>query len=299
VFLLLTVFGMFLGMNAGSVYSMAGGLPPKYMGALFLGQGIAGIGAVVLRASSLVMWPTNAASDNFYIGCMAYVLVTSGFIMFCGMLQFRLKHNDFAVYHLWQNPGFKPRYDFNPMNSFISDSMSDGGMSDRLPSPMILSKRGPVLDRSDSYSDVSNRVRSNFRKTKGLLYAIVFVIFITLMLFPASVTDTYLNLVDSRGLSESWYQLLIIFLFNVSDTSGRVLAGKFDLAREKVVFWSYFRVLFIATFLLTDFKAAPRWLWDTDWFKILNLVAFAMSNGYLATLCAIKAPGTVKEHRRA
>ena len=58
-------------------------------------------------------------------------------------------------------------------------------------------------------------------------------------------------------------------------------------------------MIFIATFLLTDFAAPPTWIWGADWFKVLNLVLFAFTNGYLGTLCAVKAPGTVKKSHRA
>lgn len=59
------------------------------------------------------------------------------------------------------------------------------------------------------------------------------------------------------------------------------------------------RIIFIATFLLTDFQVPPTWLFGLDWFKVLNLVLFSFTNGYLSGLCAIKAPGTVRESRRA
>lgn len=92
-----------------------------------------------------------------------------------------------------------------------------------------------------------------------------------------------------------------MFIFNVFDTIGRWAGGKkqLDLQISTVNISSYLRTLFIGTFLLTDFIAPPAWVWNTDWFKILNLVLFAFTNGYISTLCAVKAPGTVKETRRA
>jgi hypothetical protein len=277
---------------------MAGGLPSKYMGAIFLGHGISGIASNVFRALSLVIWPAAANPSNQYIGVMAYVLLASVFTFCCGMCQFVLKKNEFAIYHLWKNPGFRPRY--VPMHdaSFISDDASEvGGMSPRL------SKKGPVLHRSDSLSSVSDTVRTNFRKTKGLLYALCSVVIISVMIFPGTVADTSFTFVNNLGLvnTEAWYQLTVVFIYNCFDTVGRWLGGnpKFDLSRHKIRFWSHARVIFIATFLLTDFVAPPAWIWNTDWFKLLNLIAFAMSNGYLATMAAVKAPGTVKESRRA
>jgi Nucleoside transporter len=92
-----------------------------------------------------------------------------------------------------------------------------------------------------------------------------------------------------------------VTIFNVFDTVGRYFGGieAFTIQNKWVNYNSYARVVFIATFLLTDFVAPPTWLWDADWFKITNLVLFAFSNGYIGTLCAVKAPGTVEESRRA
>ena len=38
----------------------------------------------------------------------------------------------------------------------------------------------------------------------------------------------------------------------------------------------------------------PTWLLGADWFKLLNFAIFAFSNGYLSSLCSIKAPEVVK-----
>jgi hypothetical protein len=90
-------------------------------------------------------------------------------------------------------------------------------------------------------------------------------------------------------------------MFNIMDTVGRWCGGmpRFDLKIKTVNRCAYLRTIFIATFLLTDFKAKPTWIWNTDGFKIINLVLFAFTNGLLGTLCAVKAPNTVKESRRA
>jgi hypothetical protein len=85
------------------------------------------------------------------------------------------------------------------------------------------------------------------------------------------------------------------------DTIGSFAAGRkaLDLEIRTINFLSAARIIFIASFLLTDFEVPPTWLFGLDWFKILNLVLFAFSSGYLSTLCAMKAPSTVKESRRA
>lgn len=64
---------------------MAAGLSYKYMGAVMLGQGIAGIAANMFRALSYVIWPIAKSPDNEFKGSMAYFLLSSIFMVFCGM----------------------------------------------------------------------------------------------------------------------------------------------------------------------------------------------------------------------
>ena len=52
------------------------------------------------------------------------------------------------------------------------------------------------------------------------------------------------------------------------------------------------RGLFIVTAFLIVYDVGPIWLFgdNADWFKILNMLLFGFSNGYLATQAATKAP---------
>jgi len=56
---------------------------------------------------------------------------------------------------------------------------------------------------------------------------------------------------------------------------------------------STLRTIFLVTFLLVAFDVAPT-LFSSDWFIILNLILFSISNGYVSTLCAVKAPMMVE-----
>lgn len=50
------------------------------------------------------------------------------------------------------------------------------------------------------------------------------------------------------------------------------------------------------TFLLIAFRVS---IFDADWFKIVNLCLFAVSNGFLSTQCSVKAPLAVAPEKRA
>ena len=84
-------------------------------------------------------------------------------------------------------------------------------------------------------------------------------------------------------------------LFGLFDTVGRKMGGSatFDINQRTVIFLSVFRLIHIPLFLLTAFQVGPDWLFTSNWFKLLNMATFAFSNGYVSTLCAVKAPSTV------
>jgi len=64
VFLLLIIFGAFSGTAQGAVFTMAAGLPFKYMGAVMLGSGICGIGPNLLRGVTLLVYPIEVGSPD-------------------------------------------------------------------------------------------------------------------------------------------------------------------------------------------------------------------------------------------
>ena len=80
------------------------------MGVVMLGQGISGIAANLLRTLSLVVFPASESPVNMLKGVTAFCLLASLFMLICGLCQFVLKRNEFAIYHLWQNPDFKPTW---------------------------------------------------------------------------------------------------------------------------------------------------------------------------------------------
>lgn len=64
------------------------------------------------------------------------------------------------------------------------------------------------------------------------------------------------------------------------------------ISDKAVIILTYGRVIFVVTSLLIVYDVSPSWLFgkDADWFKLVNMALFALSNGYCSTQCAIKAP---------
>ena len=78
---------------------------------------------------------------------------------------------------------------------------------------------------------------------------------------------------------------------------GRYAGGmkSLDLSIYNVNMGSALRTLFVLTFLAIALDWSPSFIFGSDWFKITNLVLFAYTNGYVSTLCGVKAPGTAKD----
>jgi len=113
------------------------------------------------------------------------------------------------------------------------------------------------------------------------------------IVFPGAFYDSYFDMLS--GISDvdsriSWYDIIIILQFNVFDTIGRWLGGKLHLSGKTIIAMSYLRVVFVVSTALIAVEASPGFLFGKDYFKVLNMMLFGISNGYVGTQCAIKAP---------
>ena len=139
----------------------------------------------------------------------------------------------------------------------------------------------------------------NFKMTDGLLWALIYVFVLTFICYPGLATDDTINFLKSKFDSidkyNSWHIIFIQLIFNFADTAGRYSGGVSCLILSSnmvIKILASARSLFFVTFCLTSFDVSP--VFGYDWFIILNLVLFSISNGYVSTLCAVKAPMTVE-----
>ena len=139
------------------------------------------------------------------------------------------------------------------------------------------------------------QAKQNILMTDGLLVALIYVFVLTFICYPALSTTSSLNFMSGINNYDSWYFTFMQGIFNAFDTVGRYMGGVecLILSNRLVKLLSALRTIFLVTFLLVAFDVAPT-LFSADWFIILNLTLFSISNGYVSTLCAVKAPMTVE-----
>lgn len=91
---------------------------------------------------------------------------------------------------------------------------------------------------------------------------------------------------------------MLILTFNILDTVGRYMGGvpKFLLPDKVVVIICLIRTIFIGTFILCALGTTPdSFFYNADWFKLINMILFAFTNGFISTQCAMKAPSRARE----
>lgn len=138
--------------------------------------------------------------------------------------------------------------------------------------------------------------------THGLLYSLISVLTITLSVYPGLCFKASFGFMKDVPNALNWTLIMIQIIFNGFDTVGRYIGGikPFSLPIKAINTGAALRVLFVPTFLAVALKWPPSYIFDTDWFKMTNIVLVAFSNGYISTLCGTKAPETVQtEEQRA
>jgi len=90
-----------------------------------------------------------------------------------------------------------------------------------------------------------------FRKTKGLYGGIFFAFLMTFALFPPTVFATEFSFLKNWKDPVTALQFIMLFTFNLADSSGRILGGCecLIIQRLPILRLTYLRVLFFATFI--------------------------------------------------
>ena len=131
--------------------------------------------------------------------------------------------------------------------------------------------------------------------THGLLYSLIFVLLITLSVYPGLCFKASFGFMSNKPNKLNWTLIMIQIIFNGFDTVGRYLGSlkSFDLSIPAINAVSGLRILFVPSFLAVTLQWPPGYIFNTDWFKMTNIVLMALTNGYLITRCGTKAPETV------
>ena len=89
----------------------------------------------------------------------------------------------------------------------------------------------------------------NLSTSYHILFSLCYVFIATFVVFPGVFFDSYWSFLDDKK-ELKWYTLITILIFNVCDTIGRKLGGKFMLSTGKVISGSFLRTILIMIVIL-------------------------------------------------
>lgn len=275
---------------------MAANLPFEYMGMVQLGSGVCGIACNVMRAITLVVFKSSPGADNekqmALYSAIFFMSSASFFLILCFLLHvFVVRKSKFYIYYL--------DWDVAAQNKPLIDTLAGEVPEDfdLIRSPIFTKRSIAIRPKKESLSNFMKMAKRNFGITEGLLYALFYCFMLTFIVFPGVAFDTNLSFMEGLPNSKGWFIVFINTVYSIFDTVGRKIGASptFQLSYAAIKATSFARTIFIASFFLIAFAVS---FCGRDWFILTNMICFAFSMGYVSTLCAVKAPGTVAEEQR-
>ena len=123
-----------------------------------------------------------------------------------------------------------------------------------------------------------------------MLFHIGFSMFVTFIVFPGVTDDVFIPWLTNLA----WLDLFMVTTFNIFDTVGRFIGGVPSLMLKKesplIHALGFGRLIFVAIAILIQVGLITQ-----TSVIIINMVLFALTNGYIQTLACVYAANMVPE----
>ncbi|CAI2370028.1 unnamed protein product [Moneuplotes crassus] len=244
-------------------FGLAGATPGNYTATLNTGSGVSGVSISIVRAVSLIIFPTNGNSEdtNYFYGSLLYFglgaisLVSSGILL---------------------------KFSSVPYCDIRSKTLQEGICADsRIKSGIMVQNQdlhermiATEEDEEECYSlQYFMRIHNSLLLT-GYGNCIVFIQ--TMMIFPGVLLKGGIGFINSIA----WQVWIITTLFNLTDTLSRATSERYMILTEKTTFvatmcrWALIIASFLSAFRIPFFH--------NDAVKILNICLIGLTNGYIS-----------------
>ncbi|XP_036401048.1 equilibrative nucleoside transporter 1-like [Megalops cyprinoides] len=261
----------------GSLFGMAGLLPESYTTPIMSGQGLAGTFAAFSMICAL------ASGSELQDSAFGYFITACAVILMAIFSYMLLPRREFFQYFQDSHQP-KASDEENKMNLLKENS-----------------ENKPVLSHTEAESRAPVSMLAIFKKIWVLALSVCFAFTITIGTFPAVTVDVKSTIANGSAWDLYFIPVSCFLLFNLMDWTGRSLTavctwpGK-DSSLLPILLLA--RTVFVPLFMLCNVQPRsnlPVFFQHDAWF-IVFMIAFAFSNGYLASLCMCFGPKKVLPH---
>ncbi|XP_076981122.1 equilibrative nucleoside transporter 3 isoform X2 [Tamandua tetradactyla] len=259
---------------SSSIFGMTGSFPMRNSQALILGGAM---GGTISAVASLV---DLAVSSDVTSSALAFFLTADAILALCFGLYLLLPQLEYARYYL--RPA-RPAHLVSSEEEQPQDSPSTSSVS-----PTSSGSHLPPL-------------RPILKKTAGLGFCIVYLFFVSSLIFPA-VSANIESLSKASGspwATKFFVPLTTFLLYNFADLCGRQMTTWLQVPGPKSKLLpglTLLRTVFVPLFVFCNYQ--PRMhvrtvVFDSDAYPILFTALLGLSNGYLSTLALMYGPKIV------
>ncbi|CAI2366910.1 unnamed protein product [Moneuplotes crassus] len=305
VILIIICVGIANAFAQSGIFGFAGMLPEKYIGAVMFGNGLSGIVMNVFRIITLAIFPPievreGEVDTSAFIGCLIYFAIAALVLMLCIFGYFVVCKTSFARHHMSKINSKQGKYSTEKI----------GGPNN----PSLTLHRNIMSEETRGYSKINtNDTEMNAQelntepktfltvyKEVGFMAFQVFACFlITFVVFPGTHLSTHFDFMGNSLADQAWFSVIMITLYNFFDTIGRFAGGFVKIfSPTTIISLTITRLIFIPLSVLVQIGSTPSWIFESDWFRILNMAIFALTNGYNSTLCMVYGPSCTDKNSK-
>lgn len=256
VTLFLSIFGAWY---QGGMMGLASIFPADYTQINIVGQAVGGLFASVLQIIVLSANVSHTSSGLMFFSCALLLLLVSLVIFF----------------YMHTLPFFK----FHMRNS--SHGTQDIGFEDL---------------------EVKVRTWLIVRKVWKHCATLVAIYLVTMSVFPGVLVHVEsMSKGDGSEWSERFFSPVVCFLlFNLGDTVGRLLSSSVEFPRNRenlMLTMALLRILLVPLFFSCNVQPRMPWMpvvLQSDWWFVLLVALFSLSNGYLTSVAMVQGPKKVE-----
>eukprot|EP01080_Neovahlkampfia_damariscottae_P002137 gene2137-2003_t len=245
----------------GSIFGLAGILPPKYMVATMAGNGWAGLIVSSIRVATKGLIESGGHEPTIFditLSTSIYFFISCFFVFLCFVSFFFAWRTKFVQYYY--------------LKSLEKDETQ-------------------IIDESSKKEPFYKSIISITKKMWTFEVYVFANFVITIGLFPSTI----FGFKSAYGpVMQNWLPIILGLVFNIGDVIGRGAPGYYLVSKRYVPYLTISRLIFVPLFLLC---IKPR-LITNDILMVLIMLAFSVSNGYCSTISMIHGPSTCSPNER-
>lgn len=276
------VIGVTTAILQSTMFGLTSMLPVVFSQGLMSGQGVAGvtagIAAIVIKAT--MPDDANTAAMVYFVAAGATLALAAGSYVVMMRLPF-MKHHMAKAARATAAAASVKRDDDAAANSAKRTSLNNDE---------------PLLPQESAGSSVSI---VSVAKGVWVEATAVFIVFtMTFIVFPGLAPGQLLfqNSLGSLHMSNDWWTLILLLIFNMFDTVGRITPAWYMACRSYLLLiLAFVRFAMVPLF----YGAAHSWSPGmNDIFVGILMAGFSVTNGYMASIAMMTGPSHVAQHER-